>query len=77
MDTASVILQGPRTETGLHNNISVGITYLEAWLGGNGCIPVHNLMEDAATAEIARTQVCGALRAPKRWQLWINSGGLF
>jgi len=51
-------LQGPRTETGLHNNISVGITYLEAWLGGNGCIPVHNLMEDAATAEIARTQVC-------------------
>ena len=51
-------MQGPRTETGLHNNISVGITYLEAWLGGNGCIPVHNLMEDAATAEIARTQVC-------------------
>jgi malate synthase len=35
----------------------VGITYLEAWLGGNGCIPVHNLMEDAATAEISRTQV--------------------
>ena len=55
-------LQGPRTEAGLHNNISVGITYLEAWLGGNGCIPVHNLMEDAATAEIARTQVCGAVR---------------
>lgn len=49
--------QGPRTEKGLRTNISVGLTYLEAWLGGNGCIPIHNMMEDAATAEIARTQV--------------------
>ena len=38
-------------------NISVGILYLESWLGGNGCIPVNYLMEDAATAEIGRTQV--------------------
>jgi malate synthase len=50
-------IQGPRTEKGLRTNISVGLTYLEAWLGGSGCIPIHNMMEDAATAEIARTQV--------------------
>jgi malate synthase len=49
--------KGPRTEKGLRTNISVGLTYLEAWLGGSGCIPIHNMMEDAATAEIARTQV--------------------
>ncbi len=54
----AVATQGPRTEAGLRTNISVGLTYLEAWLGGNGCIPIHNMMEDAATAEIARTQVC-------------------
>lgn len=51
--------QGPRTEAGLRMNIYVGIKYLEAWLGGNGCIPVNHLMEDAATAEIGRTQVRG------------------
>ena len=50
-------VQGPRTEKGLRTNISVGLTYLEAWLGGSGCIPIHSMMEDAATAEIARTQV--------------------
>lgn len=49
-------MQGPRTEAGLRTNISVGLTYTEAWLGGNGCIPIHGMMEDAATAEIARTQ---------------------
>ena len=57
---ASWLGQGPRTEAGLRMNIYVGIMYLEAWLGGNGCIPVNNLMEDAATAEIGRTQVRGA-----------------
>jgi len=54
--------QGPRTEQGLRMNIYVGILYLEAWLGGNGCIPVNYLMEDAATAEIGRTQVRNSLR---------------
>jgi malate synthase len=53
-------VQGPRTEKGLRTNISVGLTYLEAWLGGSGCIPIHSMMEDAATAEIARTQVRGS-----------------
>jgi malate synthase A len=51
------IPQGSRTEAGLRNNISVGLQYLEAWLGGNGCVPIYNLMEDAATSEISRTQV--------------------
>jgi len=48
---------GTITLGGLKNNIDVGIQYLEAWLRGNGCVPIHNLMEDAATAEISRTQV--------------------
>jgi malate synthase len=42
----------PITEAGLRNNINVGIHYLGSWLAGNGCVPIHNLMEDAATAEI-------------------------
>jgi malate synthase len=49
--------EGPITETGLHWNIDVALQYLEAWLGGNGCVPIYNLMEDAATAEISRAQV--------------------
>jgi malate synthase len=47
----------PITEAGLRGNISVGIQYLGAWLAGNGCVPVFNLMEDAATAEISRSQL--------------------
>jgi malate synthase len=49
--------QGTRTEAGLRLNIRVGIRYLEAWLGGLGAVPIYNLMEDAATAEISRTQI--------------------
>ena len=48
---------GPITEEGLRNNVRVGIQYIEAWLGGLGCVPLYNLMEDAATAEIRRSQV--------------------
>jgi malate synthase len=48
---------GPRTEAGLRANTAVAIGYLEAWLRGFGCVPLFNLMEDAATAEISRTQV--------------------
>ena len=55
---------GPITEAGLRTNLEVGILYLEAWLSGNGCVPIHGLMEDAATAEISRTQA---------WQ-WIRHG---
>ena len=58
--TAEQLLETPRgtiTEEGLRANIRIGIQYLEAWLGGLGCVPLYNLMEDAATAEISRTQV--------------------
>ena len=55
----------PITETGLRNNISVGIQYLGAWLAGNSCVPVFNLMEDAATAEISRSQIWQWMRSPK------------
>ena len=48
---------GNITEKGLRHNIKVGLQYLEAWLSGNGCVPLYNLMEDAATAEISRAQL--------------------
>jgi malate synthase len=65
--TAADLLEVPRgevTEQGVRQNINVGILYLEAWLGGSGAVPLYNLMEDAATAEISRTQL---------WQ-WIHHG---
>ncbi|HEY1963152.1 MAG TPA: hypothetical protein VGG69_12085, partial [Rhizomicrobium sp.] len=49
--------EGTITEAGLRTNIRVGIQYIAAWLGGLGCVPLYNLMEDAATAEISRTQI--------------------
>lgn len=58
--------EGTRSEEGLRMNIRVGVQYIEAWLRGNGAVPLYNLMEDAATAEISRTQV---------WQ-WIKYGAL-
>jgi malate synthase len=64
--TAEQLVEVPKgtiTEEGLRTNIRVGIQYLEAWLGGLGCVPLYNLMEDAATAEISRTQV---------WQ-WVHN----
>jgi malate synthase len=56
--------EGVVTEKGVRQNINVGILYLSAWLGGSGAVPLYNLMEDAATAEISRTQL---------WQ-WIHHG---
>ncbi len=56
--------EGTRTEEGLRLNIRVGIRYLEAWISGVGCVPLYHLMEDAATAEISRTQI---------WQ-WLHHG---
>ncbi len=55
----------PITEAGVRNNINVGVHYLGSWLTGNGCVPIHNLMEDAATAEISRSQVWQWIRSPK------------
>ncbi|MAH43513.1 malate synthase A [archaeon] len=49
--------KGTCTEAGLRKNIRIGFQYVEAWLGGNGCVPLNNLMEDAATAEISRAQI--------------------
>ncbi|HEX7602919.1 MAG TPA: malate synthase A, partial [Polyangiaceae bacterium] len=49
--------EGTRTTDGLRHNLRVGIQYLESWLRGQGCVPLYNLMEDAATAEISRAQV--------------------
>jgi malate synthase len=49
--------EGQQTDAGLRHNVRVGVQYLEAWLRGNGCVPLYNLMEDAATAEISRAQV--------------------
>ncbi|KAJ1968557.1 hypothetical protein IWQ62_001176 [Dispira parvispora] len=48
---------GKVTEVGIRTNLSVGLIYTEAWLRGSGCVPIHNLMEDAATAEISRSQL--------------------
>jgi malate synthase len=59
-----VVPEGTKTETGLRQNVAVGIGYVEAWLRGIGCVPLFNLMEDAATAEISRAQV---------WQ-WVRHG---
>src|SRR5258706_3719102 len=49
--------EGTITEAGLRNNISVSLQYLESWLRGSGCLPINNLMEDAATVEISRSQI--------------------
>ncbi len=56
--------EGTITEAGLRTNVNVGMLYLEAWLRGNGCVPLYNLMEDAATAEISRTQIWQWIRHP-------------
>ena len=55
---------GSITAAGFRNNVEVSILYLAAWLAGNGCVPIHNLMEDAATAEIARVQLWQWLHRP-------------
>ena len=57
--------EGPITEAGLRTNLRVGVQYLEAWLGGLGCVPLYNLMEDAATAEISRAQIWQWIRHPR------------
>lgn len=56
--------EGPRTEQGMRHNLRVALQYIEAWISGNGCVPIYGLMEDAATAEISRASI---------WQ-WIQHG---
>ena len=60
LDVASV--EGSATEAGLRNNLYVAVAYIAVWLSGNGAVAIHNLMEDAATAEISRSQVWQQLR---------------
>src|SRR6202042_3658351 len=60
---AANLTPGEKTSVGLRTNVDVGIRYIESWLRGNGAAAIHNLMEDAATAEISRSQV---------WQ-WIHN----
>ncbi len=65
--TAADLLAAPQgriTEAGARVNLDVGIQYMASWLAGNGCVPIYNLMEDAATAEISRSQL---------WQ-WVHTG---
>ena len=57
--------QTPITEAGVRTNINVSLQYIGSWLGGNGCVPINNLMEDAATAEISRSQLWQWIRSPK------------
>ena len=63
-ERAALRARGTITEAGVRSNLEVGVRYVEAWLGGLGCVPIHHLMEDAATSEISRTQL---------WQ-WLHFG---
>ncbi len=68
IEAADILKFGPAepiTEQGLRTNVSVGIQYIEAWLRGSGAVPIFNLMEDAATAEISRAQVWQWIRSPR------------
>ena len=65
--------KGQRTEQGARENIRVGVQYLAAWLGGKGAVPLYNLMEDAATAEISRAQLWQWLR----FEALLNDGRRF
>jgi len=62
--------KGTCTEEGFRDNIRIGLQYLNSWLNGNGCVPINNLMEDAATAEISRTQIWQWLK----YNIWLDNG---
>ena len=64
-DDLLAVPEGTITEDGLRVNLNVGVQYIASWLRGQGAAPIHNLMEDAATAEISRTQVWQWIRHPK------------
>jgi malate synthase len=65
---------GSITRAGFENNVEVCVRYLAAWLDGNGCVPIHWLMEDAATAEIARTQLWQWLHRAEARGLHLDDG---
>jgi malate synthase len=68
-DAMLALHTGPRTEAGARENIRVAIQYIAAWLGGRGAVPLYNLMEDAATAEIARAQLWQWLK----FEAWLDA----
>ena len=84
--TAEDLLRVPKgqiSENGIRENIRIGIQYIEAWLRGNGCVPLYHLMEDAATAEISRAQLwqwihhkCtlddGRIITPQNFDIWLE-----
>ncbi len=57
--------EGTITEAGLRTNINVSLQYMESWFRGSGCVPINNLMEDAATVEISRSQIWQWIRHPR------------
>lgn len=58
MDLLNMNMPGTVTEQGIRKNIEIGLGYMEGWLRAIGCVPLNYLMEDAATAEVSRSQVC-------------------
>jgi malate synthase len=64
-DDLLTVPEGAITEQGLRVNVNVGLRYLESWMRGSGCVPIFNLMEDAATCEISRTQIWQWIKHPR------------
>ena len=64
-DLLNMNMPGQVTEEGIRKNLEIGLGYMEGWLRAVGCVPINYLMEDAATAEVSRSQVCFALLPPK------------
>ena len=69
-DDLLCVPKGVCTEVGFRKNIRIGFLYLNSWLNGQGCVPIDNLMEDAATAEISRTQLWQQLK----WNAYLDNG---
>lgn len=64
MDLLNMNMPGTITEDGIRKNLEIGVGYMEGWLRAVGCVPINYLMEDAATAEVSRSQVCSTYSPP-------------
>jgi len=64
MDLLNMNMPGTITEDGIRKNLEIGVGYMEGWLRAVGCVPINYLMEDAATAEVSRSQVCSTCSSP-------------
>jgi len=65
-DLLNMNMPGQVTEEGIRKNLEIGLGYMEGWLRAVGCVPINYLMEDAATAEVSRSQVCSLFSPPKK-----------